>query len=185
MKTEKMTRIVSMVFLFLLAGEQALGVVPFPFYDGFENIDVGDYPDENGWQVMFSGVSALVSDDVAHTGTKSFRLDGTTWGRNDYVNVGPPEWTSNYMTYEISFYIPEGSAVGAWMGDNRYRLTALLVAATATASVVASDGVTVLDVRTVLCFGMALGVLVLALVPWGRMLRRRDAPATDPGTGKT
>ena len=74
-----------------LAGEQALGVVPFPFYDSFENIDVGDYPDENGWLVMFSGVSASVSDNEAYTGSKSFHLDGTTWGRHDYVSVGPPE----------------------------------------------------------------------------------------------
>ena len=99
-----------------MGGEQVLGGVSFPFYDSFENIDLQDYPDENGWQIMYSGVSASVSDDVAHTGSKSFHLDATTWGRVDYVNIGPPNWTSNNLTYEVSVFIEAGIETMGWLG---------------------------------------------------------------------
>ena len=45
------------------------------FSDGFENIAVGDYPDENGWlRAMVGGTDAVVSDDRSFSGTRSFRF---------------------------------------------------------------------------------------------------------------
>lgn len=87
-----------------------------PFEDGFENVAAGDYPDENGWQVMYSGNGASVSDATAHTGINSFHLNGTSWGRVDYVDIGPPEWDVDRLTYEVSVYIPAGVGMRSWVG---------------------------------------------------------------------
>jgi len=77
--------------------------VTLPFEDDFENIAVGDYPNENGWQVRFSGKSAYVSDEVAHSGSKSFRLDShPNWAHQDYVYLGD---FPDRITYEVSVYI--------------------------------------------------------------------------------
>ncbi len=62
--------------------------ITLPFEDGFENIAVGDYPDENGWRNLFSGRSAYVSEEVAHSGRRSFRLESySSWARTDYVSI--------------------------------------------------------------------------------------------------
>ena len=55
MKTGKM--VILAVVLFMGTN---LFAVTLPFEDGFENISVGDYPDENGWQNLFSGKTAYV-----------------------------------------------------------------------------------------------------------------------------
>jgi hypothetical protein len=47
------------------------------FFDDFENIDDGDYPEENGWINITSGKTAYVSTEQARSGVKSFRLEGT------------------------------------------------------------------------------------------------------------
>lgn len=74
-----------------------------PYYDDFENIDVGTYPHANGWTVLFSGKSAYVSDTVAHSGTKSFRLDSyPNWAHMDYVQL---DEIPDLLTYEVSVYI--------------------------------------------------------------------------------
>ena len=85
------------------------------FFDDFENIAIGDYPDENGWEVLFSGKSAYVSDAVAHTGTKSFRLESySTWSRTDYVSF--PELPDR-LSYEVSIYPDPTPPIRAmWIG---------------------------------------------------------------------
>ena len=95
-----------------LASNQALGVVALPFGDGFENRPVGDYPDENGWEVLYSPGNESVSNVVANTGTKSFNLDGSS----NYIYIGPPASTPNQMSYEVSFYIPTGVEAHSWAG---------------------------------------------------------------------
>ena len=108
---------ISLVFMVLvciggLASNQVVAMVLLPFEDGFENIDVGDYPDENGWEVLFSPGNESVSDAVAHTGTKSFNLDNSS----NYIYIGPPASTPNQMSYEVSIYIPVGVERYGWAG---------------------------------------------------------------------
>jgi hypothetical protein len=77
---------------------------PPPFADGFENISVGNYPAGNGWQMMFSGVSAYVSDDVAYSGAHSFRLQSQTgWARHDYIQLCE---VPDCLVYEGALNIP-------------------------------------------------------------------------------
>lgn len=46
--------------------------------------------DETGWQNLFSGVSASVTDVIAYEGDKSFKLiSWPTWSRTDYVALSP------------------------------------------------------------------------------------------------
>lgn len=88
--------------------------VSLDFEDGFENIVVGDYPDENGWQVMFSGASAYVSDTVRHSGSRSFRLHGRSgWARHDYVYL---DEVPDYVSYEASVYVARGGREEALVG---------------------------------------------------------------------
>jgi len=81
------------------------------FEDGFESIAVGDYPDKNGWQNLFSRKTAIVSNDRAHSGSKSLRLESrANRSRTDYVPL--PE-IPDRLTYEASVYadpIPGRSA---------------------------------------------------------------------------
>ena len=104
-----------LVFMSIGLGYAYAAPVELPFYDGFENISVGDYPDENGWQNMFSGRTAYVSDVMAHTGTNSFRLESyPTWSRTDYVEL--PE-LPDLFSYEISVYPDANPPVRAvWIG---------------------------------------------------------------------
>ena len=88
--------------------------ITLPFVDDFENIAVGDYPDENGWEVLFSGKSAYVSDATAHTGTKSFRLDSNpNWAHMDYVYL---EEVPDRLTCEVSIYVDPTYGVSAIAG---------------------------------------------------------------------
>jgi hypothetical protein len=76
------------LYVVLLLSVTVPAAASLPFADGFENITVGDYPDENGWQVMFSGVSAYVTNIAAHTGDNSFRLESQSgWARHDYIQL--------------------------------------------------------------------------------------------------
>jgi len=50
-----------------------------PLEDGFEAVAAGGYPADSGWLTLSSGKSAWVSDEVAFSGTKSFRLDCWPW----------------------------------------------------------------------------------------------------------
>jgi hypothetical protein len=98
----------------LTATAGAVSAVTLPFEDGFENIAVGDYPDENGWQNMFSGVSAYVSNQVAHNGSRSFRLESySTWSRTDYV---PLPALPDRLSYEVSVYVDPVPGRSAWAG---------------------------------------------------------------------
>ena len=104
-----------LVLILLLAFTcTSANAVTLPFEDGFENIAVGDYPDENGWQMLFSGKDAYVSDAVAHTGTKSFRLDSNpNWARMDYVYL---EEVPDQLTCEVSIYVDPTEGKGALAG---------------------------------------------------------------------
>jgi hypothetical protein len=86
-KNEALARfLVSSVLLLVLV--KPANSVTLPFEDGFENIAVGDYPDENGWRNLFSGRNAYVSDEAAHSGSRSFRLESySSWARTDYVSI--------------------------------------------------------------------------------------------------
>lgn len=76
--------------------------VTLPFHDDFENIPAGWYPNANGWQTWFSGVSAYVSGQVYHSGARSFRLQSYPWwSRCDYVYL---DRVPDQLTYEFSVY---------------------------------------------------------------------------------
>ena len=88
--------------------------ITLPFEDDFENIAVGDYPDENGWEVLFSGKSSYVSDVVAHNGTKSFRLDSNpSWARMDYVYL---EEVPDRLKCEVSICLDPSQGKAAIAG---------------------------------------------------------------------
>ena len=91
------------------------GDIMLPFEDGFENISLNDYPNENGWQNLFSGMTAYVSDEQAHSGSRSFRLQSwSTWSRTDYVPL--PE-LPDLFRYEISVYPDANPQTRAtWVG---------------------------------------------------------------------
>ena len=112
-----MTRVFLGLLFFMSIGPGYAYAAPveLPFYDGFENISVGDYPDENGWQNMFSGITAYVSDEQANSGSRSFRLQcRPTWSRTDYVEL--PE-LPDLFSYEISVYPDANPPVrAAWIG---------------------------------------------------------------------
>ena len=117
MKTRKnlivLVGIVASLFILTLVASGAMANGLFQeFQDGFENIGVGDYPDENGWVRMYAGATAQVSDTVAHGGDNSFLLHGNTagWIEVDYVPV--PD-IPDVLTYEASVYTnPAGWRLG-------------------------------------------------------------------------
>ena len=127
-------RVFLILSVFLLALVRiGYGDIALPFEDGFENISLNDYPNENGWQNLFSGVTAYVSDEQAHSGTRSFRLQSSpTWSRTDYVPL--PE-LPDLFRYEISVYPDANPPVrSVWVGFpeafgnegpfyNRFRIT--------------------------------------------------------------
>jgi hypothetical protein len=88
--------------------------VTLPFEDGFENIAVKDYPDENGWQMLFSGKDAYVSDEVVHSGDRAFRLESyPTWSRTDYVLLDEvPDLLSYQMSVYVDLNYPRTARVG-------------------------------------------------------------------------
>jgi hypothetical protein len=73
------------------------------FKDDFENITVGDYPDENGWTNVYSGVNSYVTDEIFCSGSKSFKLIGQPyWSRTEKVDIpNVPK-----IKYEAKVYIP-------------------------------------------------------------------------------
>lgn len=115
-KTKSMKILEGLVLIVVLAFKcSSAYAVTLPFEDGFENIAIGDYPDENGWQNLFSGVSAYVSDQAAHSGSRSFRLESySTWSRTDYVSL--PELPDR-LSYEVSVYPDPAPPIRAmWIG---------------------------------------------------------------------
>ncbi len=109
MINKKMSSIIVFVaVVFILSGMSPAHADKI-FCDDFENILDGDYPDENGWYNVTSGVSAYVSTEQACHGTKSFRLEGQPyWARCDVVSVTP----ADKFYYEVCVYLPpaEGRA---------------------------------------------------------------------------
>jgi hypothetical protein len=84
------------------------------FEDSFENVALGRYPGENGWQNLFSGRSGYVSDAVAHAGSKSFRLESrSVWSRTDYV---PLAEIPDRLSYEASVYTDPTPGRSAFVG---------------------------------------------------------------------
>ncbi|MBN1509855.1 MAG: hypothetical protein JW955_23615 [Sedimentisphaerales bacterium] len=80
--------------------------VSLPFQDGFENIEVGDYPRENGWKVLFDGKgtrAGAVTDVCARSGTRSFCLDSYgNWARMDYLYL---DLIPDRLMYEVSIRV--------------------------------------------------------------------------------
>jgi len=73
------------------------------FQDGFENVAVSDYPDENGWRTLLTGKNAYVSNEVARNGYRSFRLDSWPWwARMEYVRL---DETPDRLSCEASVYV--------------------------------------------------------------------------------
>jgi hypothetical protein len=90
--------------------------VTLPFDDDFENIAVGNYPDENGWRMMTSGKTAYVSNVQAASGSRSFRLEGyANWSRCDYIQLNRADIEEG-VTYEVSVYLLDAPQEGAFIG---------------------------------------------------------------------
>lgn len=92
-----------LVFLATIVGlNEPAYAITLPFEDDFENIAIGDYPNENGWTVLFSGKNSYVSDEKAKSGTRSFRLECyPSFSRTEYV---PLPDIPDQMSYEVSVY---------------------------------------------------------------------------------
>lgn len=91
----------------LLAAALALPTVasaaPLPLEDGFEAVASGDYPDETGWQVVSLGKSAWVSEEVAFSGSRSFRVDCWPWSPS--VHAIAPDEMPDRVSFEASVYV--------------------------------------------------------------------------------
>lgn len=85
--------------------------------DDFENISVGDYPDENGWRNLFSGVTSYVTDEISHSGDKCFKLVGRPyWARSEVLSI--PNLAG--IKYEANVYIP--SPANSWPHVGLYKM---------------------------------------------------------------
>jgi hypothetical protein len=84
---------------------------PLPIEDGFETVPVGDYPTANGWATLFYGKGAWVSDEVACSGSNSFRLDCWPWlPAAEYLLM---DEVPDRLTYQASVYVhPEHGMAG-------------------------------------------------------------------------
>jgi subtilase family serine protease len=91
------------------------------FSDDFENIVNGDYPNENGWKNMFSGVTAYVSTNKAYDGSKSFRLEAyPNWARADYIKLAS---IPDQLSYEAAVYVDDisrGVVIGFSISKGSY-----------------------------------------------------------------
>jgi len=87
------------------------------FADGFESYAVGSYPATGGWYNLWSGLGygTEVTDLAAHSGAKSFVLDGHDyWVRADGLDIDPA--ASAGLSYEFSVMIPGWMGGGAEIG---------------------------------------------------------------------
>jgi hypothetical protein len=76
--------------------------VPLPFHDDFEDVLVGYYPNVNGWHTWMPGVGAYVSNQVAHSPTRAFRLHSQGYQpRCDYVLL---DQVPDRLGYQFSIY---------------------------------------------------------------------------------
>jgi len=113
-----MKKYFSMVFMCLLTTViffvgNALSL-PLPFYDGFENIPVGDYPSANGWQNLTDGADAYVSDDVAYGGDHSLKIISEPhWARVDIVQL---DTVPDILSYGGAIYIDPNYVRSARLG---------------------------------------------------------------------
>jgi len=84
--------------------------VQLPFGDGFENTAPGAYPTHNGWITLLGGGSGFVSNQVAHSGSNSLRLDSRPFRpRAEYVRL---DSVPDCVSYEASVYLdPEQGRV--------------------------------------------------------------------------
>jgi len=79
-----------------------------PFHDDFENYTVGEYPRAYGWNNLFSGSGASISDEQAYSGENSFKLSGgPNSTRQDFVIIN----LSDRLSYEYYVYLPERNDV--------------------------------------------------------------------------
>ena len=86
------------------------------FEDDFELYNVGSYPG-SPWYMRYSGNYAIVTDERAYSGTKSFKAEGRYgWSRNDAVPLNPIK----KIAYEISIY-PMGTDTRVSLTDPTYQ----------------------------------------------------------------
>ena len=108
-------RFASLVVIVLaLACVQSALAAPLPFSDGFESIPVGWYPNANGWRTWLSGVTAYVSNQAAHSGSRSFRLHSyPSWSRCDYLLL---EQVPDRFSYQAAVRMDPIPGREAWVG---------------------------------------------------------------------
>lgn len=103
MNTRRTGRVVLASAGWLALSLAAALAVTLPFHDDFENVPAGYYPNMNGWQTWTSGVTAYVSNSIAHSGAHSFRLHSWSyWPRCDYVYLAE---VPDYLSYQASIYM--------------------------------------------------------------------------------
>ncbi len=82
------------------------------FEDGFENIAVGDYPGENGWEELTANdMDAFVSDRRSFSGTKSLEFWPTTneapqtSARVDYIRISEPAQEGTPINWSCALWL--------------------------------------------------------------------------------
>jgi hypothetical protein len=78
----------------------------------FESYAVGTHPG-SPWYTIFSGASGYVTDEQAHAGTRSFRIENhPTWARWECVSIGTiPDWVG-YRGWVMVATAGRGGALG-------------------------------------------------------------------------
>ncbi len=101
----------------LVAVVAAMGTahaISLPFDDGFEAVAVGEYPSETGWQTLFYGMSALVTNETAFDGQNSFRLDCWSWlDRAEFVAL---EEVPDRLTFEAAVRVYPNETLSGRVG---------------------------------------------------------------------
>jgi len=88
--------------------------VPLPFSDSFETVPNGYYPNLDGWQTWFSGTSAYVTNQAAHSGAQSFRLQSLPFlSRCDCVRL---DQVPDRLAYQASLRMDPMGGRAAWVG---------------------------------------------------------------------
>jgi len=103
-----MKLVTSLMFVALVA--QATIAVQVPFYDSFDQYELGEDGHQPPWQTLFDGISAQVSDFTSahwpHSAGKSLKLEGAAgWVRMDYVKL---DSMPNVLSYEATVYLGGG-----------------------------------------------------------------------------
>jgi len=97
---------------------KAIGQVTYLINDNMESYDVGTFPPAGGWHAYCPGISMNIDNANAHSGSKSFRLQGRDgWGAIvENYNAG---WQSGnvMMGYELYVYTQGGGIAVNFFDD--------------------------------------------------------------------